>query len=258
MLNPCSLRRRGKDQAPFSIAWIITRAALMRLPGPNSVTTAVPSSSSLTPTIIPQIDSIKRAVVPPLPTMCRTAWRATGTASTSAASRPAGESQPHESADSVWGGGEEVWDGEAPALDSNRGTNAAGIASERRSRASTAKVDAPSVTGRVPASAGPGVDSPAARSTTRTVEKRCPPLADRSHHSATSPVRSKGGWSSGAMAHGNGREGPHASFGTSSGVIAVDRLLAPGSAAKTCGDMSASLRGGEGARGCEVECRTSH
>ena len=105
MLNPCSLRRRGKDQAPFSIAWIITRAALMRLPGPNSVTSPVPSSPSLTPTIIPQIDSIKRAVVPPLPTMCRTAWGATGTASSSAAARPAGESQPHESADSVWGGG---------------------------------------------------------------------------------------------------------------------------------------------------------
>ena len=89
--------------------------------------------------------------------------------------------------------GEGAREDEAPALDNKRGTNVAGILSLRRSRASTTKVDAPSVTERVPASAWPGVVSPAARSSTKMVEKRCPPPAERSHQNATSPL-----WKGGA------------------------------------------------------------
>ena len=144
------------------------------------------------------------------------------------------------------------------ALDSKRGTNAAGISSSRRSRASTSKVEAPSVTERVLASAGPGVDSPAARSTTKTVEKRCPPLADCSHQSATSPHCNEGGWSLATMALEDGREGPRASSRSSFGVVEVVRSRPLDSAEKTCLDMSPSLGCGEGARGCDVECRPNH
>ena len=48
-------------------------------------------------------------------------------------------------------------------MESRRGTNAAGSLSSRSSHASTTKVAASSVTGRVPALAGPGVASPVSR-----------------------------------------------------------------------------------------------
>ena len=85
-------------------------------------------------------------------------------------------------------GGEGPWDSKAHALDSKCGTNAIGISSAWRSGASIVKVDAPSVTKRVPALAGPGVVSPAMRFLTKTVEKHCPLDAYRSHQSATSLV----------------------------------------------------------------------
>ena len=143
-------------------------------------------------------------------------------------------------------------------LDSKHGTNAAGISSSLSSHASTSKAEAPSVMERVPALAGPGVDSPAACSSTKTVEKRCPPLADRSHQSATSPVLHWGGWSHGTDLYKDGRGGSRAIF--SSALEVVANVFSPWSvsAAKTCLDVSALWGDGGGALGCDSECRTIH
>ena len=107
------------------------------------------------------------------------------------------------------------------ALGSKRGTNAAGISSRRRSRASTAKVDAPSVMERVPSSAGSGVVSPAARSSTKMVEKRSPPPAEGSHQSATSPLCKGGCWLHCAKVSKTGRNSPLFATETPHKVVAA-------------------------------------
>ena len=93
-------------------------------------------------------------------------------------------------------------------MDSKHGINVARISSAQRSHASTVKVDAPSATERAFELAGPGVDSPAALSSTKTIEKRWPPDADRSHQSATLLVFHGGGAGRAAQIHAKMGAGP--------------------------------------------------
>ena len=209
MGNVRYLRRPRSDQASFTTTSTIAWAASTRLAGPKNATYASPSPLSPTPTITPQMSSINRVVVPPFPTSCCTVCVTTGMASSMVVARLVSESQTHRHLVPVWEWGEGVQDGEVPTFDNRYSTNATGIVSWRRSHASNVKVDAPSVVEGAPASVEPGVDSLAVCSSTKTVEKRCPPYADHSHQSATPLDFEMGGGSNGTDLCQNGSGSPH-------------------------------------------------